>query len=226
MRGNNMGYFWGLVKKEFIEIRYSYKQLILYAGIYGLGIYVINSFLNSINQINSIVPINWNNAGYFIVVFLSSFAAGNFLIESILSDKNNQTFERYFVSGNIKTIMLAKLSTMSILGILPFFIFYAFFLINGANIIDTVFTAINTPFYFWIALCVVTILTFPFSDERSASFACMPCLLVIVGIFIANDYIAAHYHPVLSCIFTIACAVIATIIAYKVYKNTKYFLKI
>jgi hypothetical protein len=115
---------------------------------------------------------------------------------------------------------------MSILGIVPFLIFYIYLLINGINVIDTIFLAINTPFYFWIALCVVTIFTFPFSDEKSAAFACIPCLLGIVGIFIANDYIAANYPLVLSCIFTIACAVIVTIIAYKVYKNTKYFLKI
>ena len=31
---------------------------------------------------------------------------------------------------------------------------------------------------------------------------------------------------IISCIITIVCAVVATIIAYKVYKNTKYFLKI
>jgi len=221
-----MGYFLGLVKKEFIEIRYSYKQLILYAGMYGLGIYVANSFLNSINQINTIVPINWNNAGYFIAVFLSSFMPSNFLMESILSDKNNQTFERYFVSGNIKNIMFAKLFAMSILGIVPFYIFNIYFLINGTNIINSVFLAIDTPFYFWIALCVVTIFTFPFSDEKSVSFACIPCLLGMLVIFFINDYIAANYHPVLSCIFTIACAVVITIIAYKAYKNTKYFLKI
>jgi len=221
-----MDYFWGLVKKEFIEIRYSYKQLILYACMYGLGIYVTNSFLNSINSINTIVPINWNNAGYFIVVFLSSFMPGNFLIESILSDKNNQTFERYFVSGNIKIIMLAKLSAMSILGIVPFFIFYIYFLINGANIIDTVFTAINTPFYFWIALCAVMIFTFPFSDEKSVAFACIPCLLAMVVIIFTNDYVAANYHPSFTCAITIACTAAVTLIAYKIYKTTKYFLKI
>jgi len=221
-----MGYFWGLVKKEFIEIRYSYKQLILYAGFLGIGIYAANSVLNPTTPINSIVPINWNNPVYFIVVFICSFMPSNFLMESILSDKNNQTFERYFVSGNIKNIMLAKLSAMSILGIVPFFMFYAYLLINGINIIDTIFMIINTPFYFWIALCVVMIFTFPFSDEKSVSFACMPCLLAMVVIFIANDYIAAHYHPVLTCITTIVCAVVVTIIAYTFYKNTKYFLKI
>jgi hypothetical protein len=56
---------------------------------------------------------------------------------------------------NLKNILLAKLLAMSILGIVPFF------LINGTNIIDTVFKSINTPFHFWIALCAVTIITFP-----------------------------------------------------------------
>jgi hypothetical protein len=147
-------------------------------------------------------------------------------MESILSDKRNQTFERYFVSGDIKKIMLAKLSSMSIFGIAPFIMFYVYLLINGINIIYSVYMAINTPFYFWIALCVITAVTFPFSNETSVAFAGLPCLLVILGIIIANDYLSVKYHPVFTCIITIVCAVIATIIAYKVYKNTKYFLKI
>jgi len=221
-----MGYFWGLVKKEFIEIRYSYKQLIMYVGFFGVGIYALNSIINSVALNNPIVPINWNNAGYFVLVFFSSVLPSNFLMESILSDKNNQTFERYFVSGNIKKIMLAKLFAMSILAIVPFYIFNAYFLINGTNIINTVYLAINTPFYFWISLCAVMIYSFPFSDEKSASFACIPYLLAMVGIFVANDYVAANYHPSFTCAITIACAAVVTLIAYKVYKNTKYFLKI
>ena len=70
------------------------------------------------------------------------------------------------------------------------------------------------------------ILTFPFSDEKSAAFACIPCLLVMVGIFVLNDYVAANYHPAFTCAITITCAAAVTLIAYKVYKNTKYFLKI
>jgi len=221
-----MGYFWGLVKKEFIEIRYSYKQLILYAGFLGVGIYALNSIINPITLINPIVPVNWNSAGYFVLVFFSSLLPSNFLMESILSDKNNQTFERYFVSGNIKNIMLAKLFAMGILGIVPFYIYNVYFLINGINIINTVYLAINTPFYFWIALCAVMIFTFPFSDEKSVSLACIPSLLIIVGIFIVNDYIAANLHPVLSCVITIVCTIVVTFIAYKFYKTTKYFLKI
>lgn len=218
-----MGYFWGLVKKEFLEIRYSYKQLIMYGGMY-----VIFAYLVYVTETEPYTVINYTiiNINYVLAIFISSFMSSNFLMESILSDKRNQTFERYFVSGNIKNIMLAKLSAMSIFGIVPFFMFFGYSLIKGINIIDTVFTAINTPFYFWIALCVVTTITFPFSNETSISFLCLPCLLAIFGIIIANDYIAANFHPMFTCITTIACAVTATIIAYKAYKNTKYFLKI
>jgi ABC-type Na+ efflux pump permease subunit len=150
----------------------------------------------------------------------------NFLMESILSDKRNQTFERYFVSGNIKEIMFAKLSAMSIFGIVPFIMFYVYLLINGINIIDTFYMALNTPLYFWIALCMITAVTFPFSNENSVAFAGLPCMLVMIGIIIAYDYIGANYHPAFTCFITISCAVIVTIIAYKIYKNTKYFLKI
>jgi ABC-type Na+ efflux pump permease subunit len=147
-------------------------------------------------------------------------------MESILSDKRNQTFERYFVSGNIKEIMFAKLSAMSIFGIAPFIMFYVYLLINGINIIDTFYMALNTPLYFWIALCMITAVTFPFSNETSVAFSGLPCLLVMLGMIIANDYLAVKYHPVFTCIISIVCAVIVIIIAYKIYKNTKYFLKI
>jgi hypothetical protein len=218
MRGNDMEYFLGLVKKEYIEIRYSWKNILMYCLMFVFFIYFAEAAHDP--------QINYNNLNYIITIFFSAIMPGNFLMESIFSDKRNQTFERYFVSGNIKTIMLAKLSAMSMFGIIPFIMFYTYFLIKGIYIIDTVFLAINTPFYFWIALCIITAITFPFSNEGSVSFICLPCLLVIIGIVIVNDYIGANYNPVFTCIITIVCAVVATIIAYKVYKNTKYFLKI
>jgi hypothetical protein len=218
MRGNNMSYFWELVKKEYIEIRYSWKNLLLYISMLGFFVFFANKEINS--------TVSYNNFNYILAMFFSAIMPGNFLMESFFSDKRNQTFERYFVSGNIKTIMFAKLSAMSIFGIVPFILFYVYFLIKGINIIDTVYMAINTPFYFWTALCIIMAITFPFSNEGSVSFVVLPCLLVIIGIMIVNDYIAANYHPIFSCIIAIVCAVVATIIAYKAYKNTKYFLKI
>ena len=213
-----MSYFWGLVKKEYIEIRYSWKNILLYILMLGFFVFFANKEINP--------TASYNNFNYILAMFFSAIMPGIFLMESFFSDKRNQTFERYFVSGNIKTIMFAKLSAMSILGIAPFILFYVYFLIKGINIIDTVYMAINTLFYFWIALCIIMSVTFPFSSEGSLTFVILPCLLVIIGIMIANDYIAANYHPVMSCITTIVCAAVATIIAYKVYKNTKYFLKI
>jgi hypothetical protein len=172
------------------------------------------------------IPIDWNNVYYFITIFICSLMPSNFLMESILADKRNQTFERYFVSGNIKTIIAAKLSALSILGIIPFIIFYVYFIINGINIIDNIFMVLNTPFYFWISLCLITIVTFIFNDEKSATFAGMPFLILIAALLYLNDYVAVNYHPVLTCIITIACAIITTVIAYNFYKKTKCFLKI
>jgi hypothetical protein len=217
-----MRYFWGLVKKEFIEIRYSYKNLLMAGGVFILFLWMAGAN----NNISPLIPIDWNNVYYVIAIFISSLMPSNFLIESILADKTNQTFERYFVSGNIKIIMFAKLSAMSILGIIPFFVFYAYFLFNGINIIDNIFIALNTPLYFWIGLCIVTIMTFPFSDEKSVAFACMPFIISIMGLLYLNDYIAVNYHPAFTCIITVICATVTTFIGYKSYKNTKYFLRI
>jgi hypothetical protein len=220
MRGNNMGYFWGLVKKEYIEIRYSWKQLLMYGSMFVFFIWIVY-------EVENRAPlINWNNIYYVIAIFLSSFMPSNFLMESILSDKRNQTFERYFVSGNIKTIMFAKLSAMSILGIIPFIIFYTYFLFNGVNIIDNIVMSINTPLYFWISLCIMTIVNFLFNDERSITFAGVPFLILLAGLLYLNDFLAAKLHPAVTLIVTIVCVVVVTFIAYTFYKKTKYFLKI
>jgi ABC-type Na+ efflux pump permease subunit len=169
---------------------------------------------------------NGNHYSYWLTILFSAIGSPHFLMNSILSDKRNQTFERYFVSGNIKTIMFAKLSAMSIFSIIPFIIFYTYFLFNGINIIDNIFIAFNTPQFFWILLCLMTIFTFIFNDENSVSFAGIPCILFATGLIFLNNFIATNYHPILTCIVTIICTVIVTVVAYKVYKKTKYFLKI
>ena len=222
MRGNNMDYFWGLVKKEYIEIRHSWKQLLMYGFMFVFFIWVVYEFENH----TPLYIINWNNLLYFFTVSISSFMPSNFLMESILSDKRNQSFERYFVSGNIKTIMLAKLSAMSVLGIIPFFLFYTYLRFNGVNIIDNIFMAINTPLYFWIGLCIVTIICFLLNDEKSIAYACIRSLILMVGLLYLNDFLGTKFNPAITVITTIICAVIVTFIAYKMYKKTKYFLKI
>jgi hypothetical protein len=122
--------------------------------------------------------------------------------------------------------MLAKLSAMSIFSIIPFIVFYVYLLFNGVNIIDNAFIAINTPLIFWVLFCLMTLVTFLFNDENSVSFAGMPGMLFVTGLILLNNFIATNYHPILTCIITILCTVVATIIAYKVYKKTKYFLKV
>jgi ABC-type Na+ efflux pump permease subunit len=218
MRGNNMGYFWELVKKEYIEIRYSWKNLLLAGFIFVFFGYTVTTSDKVIN--------NYDNTCYILTFLLSITIPLQFLTESILSDKRNQTFERYFVSGNIKTIMLAKFFAMSVLGIIPFAIFYTYFLTQDINIINSVFVLINTPLYYWIGLCIATIIMFVFNDEKSISFIGVPCLILILGLIYINHIIAINYNPMVTCIITIACAVISTFIGYRFYKKTKYFLKI
>ena len=224
MRGNNMKYFWELVKKEYIEIKYSWKQLLLY------GLMFV-AFFFFVAEVEKNAPLNtssiqFNNFYYFLTIFFGFFGSGNLLIDSIFSDRKNQTFERCLVSGNIKTVMFAKLSAMSIFSIIPFVVFDIYLLCIGINIFDNVFMALNTPFYFWISLCVVIIIAFLFNDEKSASLACMPFLILMAGLLYLNDYLAVKIFPAITVIVTIVCAVIVTFIAYRFYKNTKCFLGI
>jgi hypothetical protein len=219
MRGNKMAYFWGLVKKEFIEIGYSRKSLLLMAIMFVLIFYIINE--------SGIMTTNPNDELCLLVTFLAAFSIPmNFLMESILSDKSNQTLERYFVMGKIKVVMFAKFFTMTIIGIIPISVFYITFLLNGINIINNIYTLINMPLYFWIGSSIALIVIFIFNDEKSISFASMPCILLMVGLIKLNYYIGTNYNSLFTCIITVSLAVIMTFVGYKFYKNTKYFLKI
>jgi len=213
-----MNYFLGLVKKEFIEIRYSYKSLLFMMVMFAVCLYIAQTEITVMNNVNNIC---------YIITFMASMVVPlQFLSESILSDKINQTFERYFVSGSIKIIMFAKYSALSVLFFVPFIVFYIYFSMNGIYVINTVYVLINTPLYYWIGLCVTTIISFILNDEKSLGFGCIPCLLAVIGLIYLNHFIETSYNPILSCIITIVCAVVFTFIAYKFYKNTKYFLKI
>jgi surface polysaccharide O-acyltransferase-like enzyme len=75
-------------------------------------------------------------------------------------------------------------------------------------------------------LCIMTIVNFLFNDEKSITFACVPFMILITGLLYLNDFLAAKFYPAVTLIITIVCAVIATFVAYKFYKKTKYFLKI
>jgi ABC-type Na+ efflux pump permease subunit len=169
---------------------------------------------------------NDENSCYLLIFLFPMCIPLQFLTESILSDKRNQTFERYFASGNIKTIMFAKYSVLSVLGIIPFIAFYTYFLLNGINIIDSIYVLINTPLYYWISLCLMTIICLFFNDEKAVVYSSIPVLLLMVGVIYLNNFIVKNYNPVFTCIISIACAVVSTVTAYKVYKNTKYFLKV
>jgi hypothetical protein len=185
-----MDYFLELFKKEYIEIRYSWKQLLMYGGLFVFFIYMIYELEYNTSP-------NWNNILYVVTLLICSFMPSNFLMESISSDKRNRTFERYFVSGNIKTIMIAKLSAMSVLDIIPFFIFYTYLRFNGISIIDNIFMAINIPIYLWIGLCIITIVCFLINDEKSIAFASIPSIMLIVGLLYLNDFLMVKFNPVI-----------------------------
>jgi hypothetical protein len=122
--------------------------------------------------------------------------------------------------------MFAKYFGLSVLFFIPFVVFYIYFILNGINIFGTVYTLLNTPLYYWIGLCIVTIISLFFNDEKSMSLAGLPCLLLVLGLIKLNYFIESNYNPVLTCFISIVCAIIFTFIAYTFYKNTKYFLKI
>jgi hypothetical protein len=56
------------------------------------------------------------------------------------------------------------------------------FLLNGINIINNIYTVINTLLYLWIGSSIAAIVIFLFNDEKTISFAAMPCMLLVVGL--------------------------------------------
>jgi hypothetical protein len=131
-----MSYFLGLIKKEMIEIAYSWKNI----GFVLLGVAI---FLY-LSVTSDMIINNTNNACYMITLLIGIATYGKFLTESIFSDKRNQTFEINFVMKKSLIIMLSKNITMILIGFVSFIMFYIFFLMHGYNILDNVWEIIKT----------------------------------------------------------------------------------
>jgi len=78
--------------------------------------------------------------------------------------------------------MFVKYFALSVLFFVPFIVFYVYFLMNGINVINTVYVLINTALYYWIGLCVTTIISFMLNDEKSLGLGCIPCMLAVIGL--------------------------------------------
>jgi len=77
MQGNSMEYFWELVKKEYIEIRYSWKQLLWYGLLFVAFFY----FATEIEKNSPMYTpgIQFNNFYYFLTIFFGFFWVGKFV---------------------------------------------------------------------------------------------------------------------------------------------------
>jgi hypothetical protein len=213
-----MRYFLGLVKKEIIEIAYSWKNI----GFVLLGVAV---FLY-LSATSDMIINNTNNSCYMITLLIGIVTSGQFLTESIFSDKRNQTFEINFVMKKSLIIMLSKNITMMFVGFVPFIMFYIFFLMHGYNILDNAWEIIKTLLYFWNGCCLASICVFLSGDEKTASCMALPCIGIIIALSYGDYIIKTNYNINAGIIISLSSAIISTVFCYRFYTKTKFFLKI
>ena len=212
-----MLYILAIIKKEFIEIIYSKKNIALITLTLLFFLYMSHTTYN--------LMFNVNNVSYLIAILISMATSLQFMSESILSDKRNQTLEIMLVAKKLEAVFIAKMITIVILSIIPFVIFHISFLIAGINILDSVFMYFNTLFLFWIGGCVASMIVIFFNDERSAALFGISSLLIIIGLIRAMFFITETFSGVAGMILLYIILILTTFAARLLFKNTKIYLK-
>jgi hypothetical protein len=212
-----MNFVCAMIKKELTEILYAKKSLILVAvSIVGV--------LYMCNITDSIVN-NTDNVCYLITILMSITSALQFMSESILSDKRNQTLEIMAVSGKLGLIFFIKILTIILLCLIPFIIFYVYFKFNGYNILNSILLYVNTLFLFWISGCAASMIVIFFNDERTAAMFGVISLLLTVGLVKIMFFLNNLYNEMAGALFLSLLAVCITGIANLFFKHTKIYLK-
>jgi hypothetical protein len=206
-----------MIKKELTEIVYAKKNLVLFA----IGIIMV---LYMCNTTDSIIN-NTDNMCYLITIILSIGSAMQFMSESILSDKRNQTLEIMAVSGKLGLVFFIKILTIILLCLIPFAIFYCYFMLNGYNILNSLSLCVNTLLLFWIGGYSASIIVIFFNDERTAAMFGVISLLLAVGLVKVMFFLNNVYNEMAGTLFLSLLAVCITGFANLFFKHTKIYLK-
>lgn len=213
-----MAYFLGLVRKEIIEIAYSWKNL-------GFAALMLIAFLYLSTSSDMIIH-NENNACYIITLLCGFATSGQLLTDTIFSDKRNQTLEINFAMKKLPVIMLSKNITMMLIGLIPFTMFFIYFLTQGYNLLYNTIVVVNTILYLWAGTCIVSIVTLISADEKATAFLSLPCICILTGLIYVNYLIEINYGKYASLPLPFVFSIAATVLCYKLYTKTRLFLKI
>ncbi|MDR1398974.1 MAG: hypothetical protein LBJ41_03525 [Treponema sp.] len=120
MQRIKMKYFLELVKKEIIEVAYSWKNM-------GLEAIMILAFLY-ISKSSDKLLYNKNNMYYILTLMVGVSISSQFLMDSIFSDRRNQTLKINYVLRKSLIVMLSKNVIMMVYRFYTFWnILYVFF---------------------------------------------------------------------------------------------------
>jgi len=216
-RNISMNFIFAMIKKEILEILYAKKSIVLCIGTFFLMIYLSNTTYVLIN--------NTDNSCYLLTTLVSIAIALQFISESILSDKRSQIFEIMIVSNKLSYLFFAKMITIVILCLIPYSLLFCYFLFNGINILYDFSLYLNTLLFFWIGGCSASIIVVFFNDERSAAIFGVISLLFIVVLIRAMFFLMEEYTALAGVLFLFLLAILITIIAKLLFKNTKIYLK-
>jgi hypothetical protein len=203
-----------MIKKELTELCYSRKSLILVIAVFGFFIYIGRQILSNL-AIND----------FYLLAIMTSWSTNQFVLDSILSDKRNQTLEIMLVSGKIGLVFLAKMITLLFLSLVPFVIIFCFFMINGHNILPTFFYYVMTPLLFWLGACSAMMIIIFFNDEKSASFYGLISVFFIIAVIRMIFYLNSRFTQLAGIVFLVLLSVLFTWISQLLFKQTKIFLK-
>jgi hypothetical protein len=126
----------------------------------------------------------------------------------------------------LPVIMLSKNITMMLIGLIPFTMFFIYFLTQGYNLLYNAIVVVNTLLYLWAGTCIASIATLISADEKATAFLSLPCICVLTGLIYVNYLIEINYGKYASLPLPFVFSIAATVLCYKLYTKTRLFLKI
>lgn len=203
-----------MMKKEFTEMFYSRKSILLVIAVFIFFVYIGSQILST-----STVD------DFYLLAIMISWAPIQFSLDSILSDKRNQTLEIMLVSGKIGFVFMVKLITVLLSALVPFIIMFIFFIVNGYNILPSLLFYFVTPLLFWLGGCSAMMIIIFFNDEKSAAFFSLISMFFIIGLTKIVFYLNYIYSGIASIAFLVSLTALFTLATKFVFKHTKIFLK-
>jgi hypothetical protein len=177
----NMKYIAALILKEFKEAFYSRKTILSVVGLYSFFLYLI---------FDSPELGSGTTTGPLLLTLLATLAGlGQFMHESILSDKRNQSLEVNLASGTILEVIIAKHLFIVLFSTLIASLFIILFAMRGVTYLSDPFIILTIFFSLWSGASSSAIAVLFLKEGRNSGMVALLAMAPPIGLALLPSYL-------------------------------------